>query len=54
MPSPSFFPFVVAAGLPFLGYAAVWEDVLWAIPGFLLVLFGIYGWGMEPPTAEDA
>jgi len=54
MPSPSFFPLVLASGLPFLGYAAVWKDVLWAIPGAALVLFGMYAWAMEPPTAEDS
>ena len=50
MPSPSFYPLVVAAGLPFLGYAAVFTETLWLIPGLLLLLFGIYAWGLEPGT----
>jgi cytochrome c oxidase subunit 1 len=50
MPSPSYFPLVVAAGLPCLGYAAVFTEVLWLIPGLLLLLFGIYAWGLEPGT----
>jgi cytochrome c oxidase subunit 1 len=48
MPSPSFYPLVVAAGLPFLGYAAVFLNPWLAIPGLLLILFGVYAWGLEP------
>jgi cytochrome c oxidase subunit 1 len=48
MPSPSFYPLVVAAGLPFLGYAAVKLNVWFLVPGLLLVLFGVYAWGLEP------
>jgi len=50
MPSPSFYPLVVAAGLPFLGYAAVFLNPWIAIPGLALILFGVYAWGLEPGT----
>jgi cytochrome c oxidase subunit I len=50
MPSPSFYPFVVAAGLPFLGYAAVFQNIYLLIPGLVLLLFGVYAWGLEPGT----
>jgi cytochrome c oxidase subunit 1 len=50
MPSPSFYPLVVAAGLPFIGYAAVFLNPWLAIPGFVLLLFGVYAWGLEPGT----
>jgi cytochrome c oxidase subunit 1 len=50
MPSPSFYPLVVAAGLPFLGYAAVFTNIYLLIPGLVLLLFGIYAWGLEPGT----
>src|SRR6266480_5465 len=50
MPSPSYFPFVVALGLPILGYAAVFQAV-WLVPiGAVVVLFGMYAWGIEPQT----
>jgi cytochrome c oxidase subunit 1 len=52
MPSPSFYPLIVAAGLPCLGYAAVFREILWLIPGLLLLLFGIFAWGLEPGTEE--
>jgi len=50
MPSPSFFPLVVAAGLPFLGYAAVFQNIYLVIPGLLFLLFGIHAWGLEPAS----
>jgi len=53
LPSPSFYPFVVALGLPVLGYAAVFLNVWLVIPGLLLVLFGIYAWGLEPGTEPE-
>ncbi len=33
MPSPSYWPLVLALGLPCLGYAAVFREILWLIPG---------------------
>ena len=53
LPSPSIYPFVVALGLPVLGYAAVFLNVWLVIPGLLLVLFGIYVWGLEPSTEPE-
>jgi cytochrome c oxidase subunit 1 len=50
MPSPSFYPFIVAAGLPFLGYGAVFLNPWFLIPGLGLLLFGVYAWGLEPGT----
>jgi len=50
MPSPSYFPFVMALGLPVLGYAAVFQNV-WLVPlGLLPLLFGMYAWAIEPPS----
>jgi cytochrome c oxidase subunit I len=53
MPSPSIYPFVVALGLPILGYAAVFTNVWLVFPGALLLLFGIYAWGLEPSTEPE-
>src|SRR3954454_18617290 len=53
LPSPSFFPLVLALGLPILGYAAVFKNPWLAIPGVLVLLFGIFAWTLEPGTAED-
>jgi cytochrome c oxidase subunit 1 len=53
LPSPSIYPFILALGLPILGYAAVFLNFWLMIPGLLLVLFGMYAWGLEPPTEPE-
>jgi cytochrome c oxidase subunit I len=53
LPSPSYYPFVMTLALPILGYAAVFKNPWLAIPGVLILLFGMYAWGIEPGTAED-
>jgi len=53
MPSPSYFPLVMALGLPILGYAAVFKNPWLAIPGLVVLLYGMYAWAIEPATAED-
>ncbi len=50
MPSPSYFPFVMALGLPLLGYAAVFKNLWFVLPGALLLLFGAYSWATEPAS----
>jgi len=57
MPSPSFYPLVVAMSLPVLGYAAVFHSKWYAfvlLPvGAIMLAFGVYAWGIEPATAPD-
>jgi cytochrome c oxidase subunit 1 len=53
MPSPSYFPMVLAAGLPILGYGAVFKN-FWFVPiGAVVVLFGLYAWAIEPATEPE-
>jgi cytochrome c oxidase subunit 1 len=54
LPSPSYYPLVVAAGLPCLAYAAVFREILWIVPGLVLLLFGAFAWGLEPSEADGA
>jgi cytochrome c oxidase subunit 1 len=54
LPSPSFYPLVLALGLPCLGYAAVFREILWVIPGLIFLLFGLFAWGLEPSVDEEA
>ena len=35
------------------GYAAVFKNPWLAIPGVLILVFGMYAWAIEPGTAED-
>ncbi len=49
MPSPSYFPFLAALGLPILGYGLIYNVGL-IILGGLVTLAGLYGWAMEPSS----
>jgi len=52
MPSPSYYPWIVALGLPILGYAAVFKEPWLAVPGVIVLVFGIWGWAIEPETED--
>ncbi len=53
LPSPSYWPLVLALGLPFIGYGLIFS--LWfLLPGLGLVLVSIYGWILEPPDDPEA
>ena len=47
MPRPSYWPLVAAIGLPLIGYGLIFQWVLAAIGGTVL-LVGLYGWATEP------
>jgi len=59
MPSPSYFPLMVATGLAVMASGLLVADAgdpvtipIFAIMGLLIVLAGIYGWSFEPPSLE--
>ena len=52
LPSPSYFPLILAFGLPFLGYAIIYKSVPLALVGVILLLVGGFGWGTEPLEEE--
>ena len=48
----SYWPIVLAAGLPFVGFGLMYT--LWfCVPGGVLVLMAIYGWIFEPGDDPD-
>tara|TARA_Y100000031_G_scaffold16351_3_gene16974 strand:- start:4533 stop:6026 length:1494 start_codon:yes stop_codon:yes gene_type:complete len=52
LPSPSYWPVVLAAGLPLIGLGLLYN--LWiCVPGTLLVLVSTYAWVFEPPDDPD-
>jgi cytochrome c oxidase subunit 1 len=53
LPSPSYWPIVMALGLPFIGYGLIF-NLGFAVLGGALLGLGIYGWGLEPSTDPDA
>jgi cytochrome c oxidase subunit I len=52
LPSPSYFPIVLAAGLPLIGYGVVFHTSLLGklliVVGAIVSAAGAFGWGMEP------
>jgi cytochrome c oxidase subunit I len=53
MPSPSYFPVLAAAGIPVMGYGAIYDDLrALVVVGALLVVFGLFGWVLEPSAEE--
>src|SRR4051812_49218823 len=62
LPSPSFYPLIVAIGLPIIAYGIVYgrttgANYIVSVIGLLITLGGVYGWAMEPsvePPALDA
>ncbi len=52
LPSPSYWPVVVALGLPFVAYGLIYN--LWITGvGALLILGGLYAWVFEPPDDPE-
>jgi len=52
LPSPSYWPILLAFSLPIMGYGVIYNLYLLA-GGALLALVSMYGWGMEPHTAPS-
>jgi cytochrome c oxidase subunit I len=52
LPSPSYFPIVLAAGLPLMGYGVIFHTSmlgkLLIVVGAIVTAAGAFGWGMEP------
>ena len=53
MPSPSFWPLVLALGLPITAYGVIYSIPI-AVFGGVVILFAAFGLGLEPATAKDA
>ena len=52
LPSPSYWPIVLACGLPLIAYGIIYNLGL-SFVGGLIVLGAIYGWGLEPATEPE-
>jgi cytochrome c oxidase subunit 1 len=51
MPSPSYFPFLSALGLPIIALGLIYDYALIPV-GAALLTIGVYGWALEPATEE--
>jgi cytochrome c oxidase subunit I len=51
LPSPSYWPFVAALGMPIMGYGVIYSSWLLGA-GVLVTLIGVYAWALEPSVAS--
>ena len=52
MPSPSYWPVIVAFGLPIMAYGIIYHTLL-IVVGAAITLLGLFGWALEPSMADD-
>ncbi|NLV57014.1 MAG: cytochrome c oxidase subunit 4, partial [Acidimicrobiales bacterium] len=53
LPSPSYWPIVLSAGMPFIAWGLIFN--LWlCLVGGVLVVAALWGWVLEPSTAPEA
>ncbi|MEX2627995.1 MAG: cytochrome c oxidase subunit I [Ilumatobacteraceae bacterium] len=53
MPSPSYWPMVMAIALPVIGFGIIY-NLLLAFVGAGILVLGIYGWALEPSVADES
>ena len=56
LPNPSYFPILMAAGLPLVFYGIIYHTTLWGkalmVIGAVITLSSLIGWGIEPLEEE--
>jgi cytochrome c oxidase subunit 1 len=52
MPSPSYWPIVLAFGLPIVAAGIIYNRLI-AIVGVAIVVIAMYGWALEPSVADE-
>ena len=52
-PSPSYWPIVLAFGLPVMAYGVIYNILLIAA-GAAVVVLAMFGWALEPHTASES
>jgi len=52
LPSPSYWPIILAIGLPIMAYGVIYYHLL-IIVGAAIVLLAMFGWALEPSVADD-
>ncbi len=53
MPSPSYYPLLVAVGLPIIAYGLMYKTWFVAVIGALITVASVYGWALEPATEPE-
>ena len=53
LPSPSYWPLVLSVGMLVICYGVIYSTLLLAVGAAVCVL-ALFGWALEPPTADDS
>ncbi|CAB4870048.1 unannotated protein [freshwater metagenome] len=53
MPSPSYWPIILALGLPIVAYGIIFQRIL-AVGGAVVILLAMFGWSLEPSVADES
>jgi cytochrome c oxidase subunit I len=53
LPSPSYWPIVLALAMPILAYGVIYSTLLIAA-GAAVAVLAMFGWALEPPTADES
>ncbi|CAN5650599.1 cytochrome c oxidase subunit I [soil metagenome] len=53
LPSPSYWPLLLAISMPFVAFGLIYNLALCAV-GAVLAVAAIYGWGLEPAVDDEA
>ena len=53
MPSPSYWPIVLAAAVPIITFGMIFSHLI-AVIGGVILLFAAFGWALEPSTAPES
>ncbi|MEI7619505.1 MAG: cytochrome c oxidase subunit I [Actinomycetota bacterium] len=53
LPSPSYWPIILAVGLPIVAYGIIFARLL-AVFGGVVILLAMFGWSMEPSVADES
>ena len=53
LPSPSYWPIILAFGMLVLAYGVIYTPLMIAV-GAAIAILALFGWALEPPTADDS
>jgi cytochrome c oxidase subunit 1 len=53
LPSPSYWPIVLAVAFPIIGYGLIYNYLL-AMVGGLVIVLAMFGWALEPSVADES
>ena len=53
LPSPSYWPIILSFGMLVIAYGVIYSTLLLAA-GAAIIVLALFGWALEPPTADDS